>query len=77
MDLDQQVLFGLMRGLVAIILPPRYISALFEPMTLWHVYLKAYINIGSQVSTRSLLTLYNGYALETLTEKNCAGKIDS
>ena len=42
-------------------------------VTLWHVYLKAY-NIGSQVSTRSLLTLYNGYALETLTEKNYAGK---
>ena len=31
MDLDQQVLFGLMRGLVAIILPQRDISALFEP----------------------------------------------
>ena len=31
MDLDQQVLFGLMRGLVVIILPQRDISALFEP----------------------------------------------
>ena len=31
MDLDQQVLFGLMRGLGAIILPQRDISALFEP----------------------------------------------
>ena len=31
MDLDQQVLFGLMRGLVAIILPQRDIFALFEP----------------------------------------------
>ena len=43
-------------------------------LTLWHVYLKAYQYRFNIVSTRSLLTLYNGHAIGNPYRKEFAGK---
>ena len=46
-------------------------NTIYEKLTLWHVYLKAY-NTGSIQYPRSLLTLYNS-DMQNLIEKNYAG----
>ena len=43
-------------------------------LTLWHVYLKAYQYRFNIVSTRSLLTLYNGHAIGNPYRKEFAGE---